>query len=187
MTRDMSRRALILLEVLVLVLATGTTVTVAGFSEGPSPSAPEFRSTCEPSSVARTVVQVGLFDAGGAMMDGTGMMMRIAVSPNTIREGKVTFIVTNYGQLNHELLVFPAPADGIGARPVAADGRINEAQRLGEASRTCGEGAENGITPGGRVGSHSHSAEGTMSCSATFPGTTPMECSLDSGCSKILG
>jgi uncharacterized cupredoxin-like copper-binding protein len=84
------------------------------------------------------------------MMDGTGMMMRIAVSPNTIREGKVTFIVTNYGQLNHELLVFPAPADGIGARPVAADGRINEAQRLGEASRTCGEGAENGITPGAR-------------------------------------
>lgn len=62
----------------------------------------------------------------------------------------MTFVVTNYGALNHEFLVLPMPADGIGTRPVGNDGKIDESQSLGEASLSCEEGSGNGISTGSR-------------------------------------
>jgi Sulfocyanin (SoxE) domain len=42
----------------------------------------------------------------------------------------------------------PLPAGGMGRRPVGADGRVSEEGSLGEASRSCGDWAGEGIAPG---------------------------------------
>ena len=61
-------------------------------------------------------------------------------------------MVTNDGALNHEFLVLPMPADGIGTRPVGGNGKIDEASSLGEASTSCGEGPAMESQPVLRVG-----------------------------------
>ena len=107
-------------------------------------------TSCQPSHETRQVVQVGLYDAGGGMMSQAPMMLRLLPSPPSISAGQVTFVVTNYGALDHEFLVLPMPADGVGTRPVGSDGKIDEAQSLGEASTSCGAGPGNGISTGSR-------------------------------------
>jgi uncharacterized cupredoxin-like copper-binding protein len=94
-------------------------------------------------------VHVVLSDRAGAMM-GTGstMMVSIFASPDIVAGGTVTFVATNTGTLNHELLVLPAPTDGVGTRSVGADGKIVESTSLGEASTSCGQGHGGGISPG---------------------------------------
>jgi uncharacterized cupredoxin-like copper-binding protein len=84
------------------------------------------------------------------MGGGSGMMVLLYASPTSIPSGKVTFVATNTGGLNHELLVLPAPADGPGTRAVGTDGKIDESSGLGEASKSCGSGTGDGITPGAR-------------------------------------
>jgi uncharacterized cupredoxin-like copper-binding protein len=106
-------------------------------------------ANCGPTNPPGTVVNVTLADRGGTMMGGANpMMVSVNASPNTAGSGTVTFVATNVGALNHELLVLPAPADGIGTRTVGSDGKIDESSSLGEASTSCGEGAGQGITPG---------------------------------------
>jgi uncharacterized cupredoxin-like copper-binding protein len=84
------------------------------------------------------------------MMSNAPMAASVSVTPDAINFGPVTFVVTNLGTLNHELVVLPLPADGVGTRPVGANGKVDESQSLGEASRSCGSGAGDGISPGAR-------------------------------------
>ena len=106
-------------------------------------------ATCSPAHLQGVVVNVNLTDRGGMMMGGGNLMMAsIFASPDSVPSGVVTFVATNTGTLNHELLVIPAPADGVGTRVVGSNGKIDETASLGEASTSCGRGAGNGITPG---------------------------------------
>jgi uncharacterized cupredoxin-like copper-binding protein len=107
--------------------------------------------TCIPPTLPGQAVDVVLSDMGGMM--GGGMMsgarmMNVAASPSSIPAGDVSFRVWNAGMMVHELVVLPLPPDGVGTRTVGSDGRVSEEGSLGEASRTCGEGAGEGIAPG---------------------------------------
>jgi len=82
-----------------------------------------------------------------AMMYGGGM--RLSADHSTVAHGKVSFLVTNAGSINHEMLILPlAGNEGAQTRPVGDDGKIDEAGSLGEASKTGGVGAADGIEPG---------------------------------------
>jgi len=108
-------------------------------------------STCEPKTTSRSVVNITLSDGGGGMMGGgSAMMVSLAAAPGSAPSGQVTFVATNAGALNHELLILPLPSDGAGTRPVGTDGKINEQSSLGEASTSCGRGPGDGISPGAR-------------------------------------
>lgn len=89
---------------------------------------------------------------GGSRMMGGGMMggtMRVVVSRQDVNAGTVSFRVANVGSLVHELVVLPlAAGEQVGSRPVGSDGKVSEADSLGEASNTCGAGAGDGIDPG---------------------------------------
>lgn len=131
-----------LLILIVVLLAAASTALIGGLvvaNHGSTTAAPSLTS-CEPSHEASQVVQVGLYDAGGGMMSQAPMVLGLTPSPSNASAGQVTFVVTNYGALNHEFLVLPMPADGVGTRPVGSDGKINESQSLGEASTSCGAG-----------------------------------------------
>jgi uncharacterized cupredoxin-like copper-binding protein len=147
MNRSQARSLAILGAAGLLTLATLTFVVVAqsDFGSGQRLAL----ANCGPTGVPGTVVHVTLSDRGGAMMGGANpMMVSLYASPNTVSAGTVTFIATNVGALNHELLVLPAPADGVGTRAVGSDGKIDESSSLGEASTSCGSGAGQGISPG---------------------------------------
>jgi uncharacterized cupredoxin-like copper-binding protein len=106
-------------------------------------------ANCGPTNVHGTVVHVTLSDRGGAMMGGgNSMMVSLNAAPNSVSAGTVTFAATNIGALNHELLILPAPSDGVGTRAVGNDGKIDESASLGEASTSCGNGPGQGISPG---------------------------------------
>jgi uncharacterized cupredoxin-like copper-binding protein len=102
-----------------------------------------------------TVVNVSLANMGGSMMGsqpntmmGRGAM-RLIADHTTVPHGTVSFLVTNSGSIDHEMVVLPlADSQTAGTRPIAGDARIDEAGSLGEASKTDGEGAGKGIVPG---------------------------------------
>ena len=123
-----------------------------GFLSGSSPAAP---------SLPGTVVNVSLADMGGSMMgqrngmmgQGGGMMsggsMRLSADHATVPHGTVSFLATNGGSINHEMVILPLPASqSVGARPTGADAKADEAGSLGEASNTNGKGAGQGVVPG---------------------------------------
>jgi Sulfocyanin (SoxE). len=91
---------------------------------------------------------------GGSMMGQRSAMMyggamRLSADHSTVAHGKVSFLVTNAGSINHEMVILPlADSQTVGARPVSGDARIDEAGSLGEASKTGGAGAGEGIEPG---------------------------------------
>jgi uncharacterized cupredoxin-like copper-binding protein len=108
-------------------------------------------SSCEPKTATGSVVNVTLSDRGGGMMGaGSAMMVSLVAAPDSVPSGQVTFVATNTGALNHELLILPLPSDGAGTRPVGSDGKINEQSSVGEASTSCGRGPGDGISPGTR-------------------------------------
>ena len=106
-------------------------------------------ANCQPLHSATTKIQVSLSDGAG-MMDGSLSMVSLAANVNSVHSGQVTFIATNYGRMIHELLILPEPTTGPGTRPTGADGKIDESLSLGEASRSCGNAAGSGISPGSR-------------------------------------
>ena len=123
-----------------------------GFLSGSSRAAP---------SLPGTVVNVSLTDIGGSTMgqrngmmgQRSGMMsggsMRLTADQATLPHGTVSFLVTNGGSIKHEMVILPLPASqAVGARPIGADAKIDEAGSLGEASNTNGKGAGQGIVPG---------------------------------------
>lgn len=112
---------------------------------------------CAAPALPGTRVEVALTDMGsmmggrrgGPMMGGPHGTMGVFAAPSTVRQGAVSFQAVNTGTQTHELVVLPlAAGQGAGGRPVGSDGRVEEAGSLGEASRTCGSGAGDGIAPG---------------------------------------
>ncbi|MDQ2959686.1 MAG: hypothetical protein M3R48_01350 [Candidatus Dormibacteraeota bacterium] len=79
-----------------------------------------------------------------------GMMsMGVTVTPTTIGAGDVTFVAANVGSITHELVVLPLRQGGsVGELSASADGKVSESTSLGEASKPCGAGAGEGVTPG---------------------------------------
>lgn len=144
MSRTAARWLVVIGAVGVLTLGT---VALAGGHLGNGPT--RVSESCAPSDPPGSVVHVTLSDRGGAMMSaGNLMMVSLAASPDAVHAGTVTFVATNVGALNHELLILPAPRDGVGTRAVGADGTIDESSSLGEASTSCGRGHGEGIAPG---------------------------------------
>jgi len=103
---------------------------------------------CSAPTLPGTTVNVEATDAGGVMMSQAPMRATLVATPTSVPAGRVSFIVANTGALVHELVVLPLPPDGPGTRPVDADGKIDESQSLGEASRSCAAGTGDGIAPG---------------------------------------
>ena len=126
------------------------TLAVATFVRGGfGPGQRDVLVNCGPRHPAGQVGNVTLSDRGGAMMGANNLMMvSLDASPNIVSTGTITFVATNVGAMNHEFLVLPAPADGVGTRASGVDGRIDESGSLGEASTSCGAGAGQGISPG---------------------------------------
>lgn len=117
-----------------------------GFVSGSARAAPKLPGT---------VVNVSLTNMGGPMMggQGNGMMgggaMGLSTDHATVPHGTVSFLVTNDGSIDHEMVVLPlAGSQAVGARPVGGVSKIDEAGSLGEASKTNGANAGDGIAPG---------------------------------------
>ena len=116
-----------------------------GFLSGSRRAAPK---------LAGTVVNVSLANMGGSMMGGQGnaMMgrgaMRLSADHSTVPHGTVSFLVTNDGSIDHEMVVLPLEdSRTAGARPIGSDAKVNETGSLGEASKSGGAGAGEGIVP----------------------------------------
>ena len=115
-------------------------------------------STCTVPALPGQHVTVMLSDMRGTSMMGGGMMgdgmmggrMMLRAVPATVSAGTVSLIALNHGTRVHELVVLPL-ADGaaVGQRAVRSDRTVDESGSLGEASRSCGAAAGNGL----RVGS----------------------------------
>lgn len=147
----MTKRGAVVLAVIgaVGLLTLGTFVAVGAVQGQFAANQNLTLANCVPRHLQGTVVHVDLTDRGGAMMGpGGAMMVSIFASPDIVAGGTVTFVATNTGELSHELLVLPAPTDGVGTRSVGAGGKIDESTSLGEASTSCGQGPGGGISPG---------------------------------------
>lgn len=97
--------------------------------------------------LAGTTVHVTAVDMG-AMMGGSGPM-RLVLDRSSAPAGTVSLVLTNAGLRTHELVVLPLPAgEQVGTRSVGADGKVDETASLGEASRSGGADAGDGIQPG---------------------------------------
>jgi uncharacterized cupredoxin-like copper-binding protein len=131
---------------------------MGGFGAGMMGSAPRgyhlSRLACStPSSLPGTTVYVMVGDMGmthkmgGVAPLGQHMMLR-AVPPQ-VPAGQVSFVVGNMGWRTHELVVLPLePGRGEGQRVPGANGKVDEAGSLGEASASCAAGSGEGITAG---------------------------------------
>ena len=134
-----------------VVLASASTVAVAAVSGGFRSASEAPNGKCSAPALPGTVVDVRVVDMGGRMMMGAwgAGMMRVLTSRVQIPAGTVSFRVANAGSLVHELVVLRLPAgQGVGQRTIGTDGRVDETGSAGEASRTCGAGAGDGIDPG---------------------------------------
>src|SRR5512135_698004 len=155
--RPSDRRMVIMGAPAAVVLAAGSTLAMAAaagvFDQGgPRPTA---GSACLPPPLPGAGVAVTLMDMGGRrggpMMGGRYPfgMIRVLAAPGSVPAGTVSFRVYNVGTLTHELMVLPLPSGQVaGQRTVGGDGRVEETASSGEASRSCGAGAGDGITPG---------------------------------------
>jgi uncharacterized cupredoxin-like copper-binding protein len=138
-----------------VVLGAGSTVGLAAAS-GAFRDSVRTRTGCAVPTLAGTVVDVTLTDMGrmmgGSMMrggPGSRGLARVFASRGVVAAGTVSLRVVNQGMWTHELVVLPLPpGQGAGARTVGPDGQVDEAGSLGEASRSCGAGAGDGIAAG---------------------------------------
>lgn len=114
-------------------------------------------SACAPTSLPGRVVRVrlmGMGNGGGMMggddmMGGAGGMLRLLADRASVPSGRVSFTAENLGNATHELVVLPLSAgQSAGQRVVGTGDRVDEAGSLGEASRSCGAGAGDGIRAG---------------------------------------
>lgn len=154
----LSRRRHVIFGIAATLVLTGLSVVAVGFLRGGiTPGryvAAPFGSSCAAPKLSGTVVNVALTDMGGPMMGQfNGMMyggaMRLSADHATVRQGTVSFLVTNAGSIDHEMVILPLPnSQSVGTRPIGAGGKVDEAGSLGEAATTCGEGAGHGIVPG---------------------------------------
>lgn len=148
---------------LVIVGLTGLSLgAVNAVNAGRAPSWLASGSSCASPELPGSVVNVALTDMGGPMMgSNTGMMsgggnsgwsggvMGLRLDQAQVSQGRVSFLATNDGNIDHELVVLPlSDAQGVGSRPVSGEGQVDEEGNLGEASSNCAVGAGEGITPG---------------------------------------
>lgn len=154
-----TRRALLVGALVASVIAlVGSAALAVGIGNGRvDPGGRGFlsrTSNVAPPSLAGTVVKVSLTDMGGSMMgQGAGMMsggsMFLSADQTTVPRGTVSFLVTNSGAFNHEMVILPLPASqAVGTRPTGGKAKIDEAGSLGEASNSNGKGAGDGVAPG---------------------------------------
>ena len=104
--------------------------------------------SCTAPQLPGAIVTVTMADRGNSMMGRSPMMVTLRATPTTVSSGQVSFVVRNQGALAHELVILPLSTDGPGTRPSGADGKIDESQSLGEASKSCAEGTGDGLAPG---------------------------------------
>jgi uncharacterized cupredoxin-like copper-binding protein len=143
----------------VVVLAAASTLAIGATRRGLGSGNDGFRNfnrtTCTVPNLPATVVNVSVTNMGGPMMGGAGMgggvrggMMRLTVDTTSVPHGTVSFVATNLGSINHELVILPLPRDQIvGTRPLRDDSTVDETASIGEASNTCGSGTGEGIAP----------------------------------------
>ncbi len=125
---------------------------VGGNGAGPGFTAS--RPSCSaPAALPGATVTVQLADMG--MMSpssGTaplGAPMTLRADPVTVGAGRVSLVVRNVGWRTHELVVLPLGAGAsVGRLVPGADGKIDEAGSLGEASAGCAAGSGEGIASG---------------------------------------
>jgi uncharacterized cupredoxin-like copper-binding protein len=156
--------------VLLALLLSGCAMTIRGGAAGPVMHHRMGQGVTPCAAAAPTtdaLVRVVLMDSGGpagraGMMSGrtggslrSGMAramhgrMMLAAVPQVVSAGQVTFVAVNRGSRLHELVVLPLRARAaIGRRTVGADRAVDESSSRGEASRSCGAGAGDGIRPG---------------------------------------
>ena len=131
-----------------LVLVTGALVAL-GASQSSQPANGAYGTIhCTAPTLPGTTVDVQVTDAGDSMMGQTPMRATLLAVPASVPARTVSFVVANTGALVHELVILPLPTDGPGTRPTGSDGKTDESQTLGEASRSCGAGTGDGISPG---------------------------------------
>ena len=137
----MTRAKLIATVAIAAAFLAGASTVAVGAATGSFRSAGSApNGQCSPAALPGTVVNVDLVDMAGRTMMGGGMMtagwgggmMRVLTSRAEVPAGTVSFRVVNGGSLVHEMIVLP----------------LTGAQRVGEASKTCGDGAGDGINPG---------------------------------------
>ncbi len=110
--------------------------------------------SCTVPNLPGTTVHVALLNggmagSGGGMMGGSAGMMRLTADTASVPHGTVSFVATNRGSVNHELVILPLPgADIAGTRALGDDSTVDETGSRAEASNTCGEGTGEGIAPG---------------------------------------
>lgn len=100
-----------------------------------------------------TVVHVVVGDMGGPMMRRQGGMskagMFLRIDQATVPHGSVSFVVTNRGNRDHELVVLPLDGDQrAGSREIGPDRRVDESGSLGEVADSAGGSDDDGIAPG---------------------------------------
>ncbi len=157
----MRTRTLIALSALAIVLlAAASTIAIGaarhGFDTGNGGYRNSIQTTCTVPNLPGTVVNVSVTNMGGPMMGGAGTgggvrggMMRLTADATTVPHGTVSFVATNLGSINHELVILPLPHNQIvGTRPLRDDSTVDETASIGEASNTCGSGTGDGIAPG---------------------------------------
>jgi len=147
----MSRRPIILPIVIVAVALLSVSAAAALYVRNPMSrgSTGAVPTACAAPQLGGSVVSVTLSNRGGSMMMGAGRMgmMSITARPGAVPAGQVSFVVTNTGSLTHELVVLPLdPGSQIGERAVGTDNKVDESASLGEASKSCGPGAGEGIS-----------------------------------------
>jgi uncharacterized cupredoxin-like copper-binding protein len=140
--------ALAVVAVLVLALGSATFLTALINSRASVRNRAFGSVACAAPQLPGKTVNVILSDAGNSMMGRGPMMVTLRADPGAVAAGQVSFVVHNQGALAHELVVLPMAPDGPGTRRTAADGKIDEAQSLGEASKSCSAETGDGIAPG---------------------------------------
>jgi uncharacterized cupredoxin-like copper-binding protein len=133
--------------------ATASRASMMGDGAGPGASRSDPGISPSASKPSGTLVNVSLTDSGGPMGEGTGEMhpgaMGLRTDRATVAHGAVSFVVTNAGDVKHEMVILPlAHSQIVGTRPFGGDAKVDEAGSLGEASNSDGEGAGEGIEPG---------------------------------------
>lgn len=144
-----SRTATVVIAAAAALLLTAASLLAIALL-GPPRTALVPATSCSAPALPGTTVHVALADRGG-MMGGPMMAggMRITADRAAVPHGQVSFAVANTGNVPHELVVLPlAQGQPAGHRVVGADGRVDEAGALGEASAACAEGPGTGIPPG---------------------------------------
>jgi uncharacterized cupredoxin-like copper-binding protein len=111
----------------------------ANVGAGPAHTGPVPGSSTVDQGPSGSVVKVSLTDKGGPTGQGdgpySGDAMGLSTDHATVSHGPVSFMVTNAGSVEHEVLILPlTDSQAVGTRPFGGDAKVDEAGRVGEES-----------------------------------------------------